>query len=1003
MPITQTSFVDASTIAISFEVGKKLSEGKAESYTAKPGDVITDGVLTRNGVEVGLIVGPGGKWLHVWDTFAEDPASGFFNLSPTGGPAQASLAANYKVLVNGVQVSIADVFRKSSILESAHVDRYGTEFVEKQVIHLKLASPLTQGQQVKIDFAPTTLTDATTTYSPANIRSEAVHVSQIGFDVHDPLKVAFLSSWLGDSTKSETEKQGVTYAAGTKFYVVDEATGSRVFNGQIQLSQAADNASNFEKNYALTDVYKMDFSSLTKAGNYHVYVEGVGNSYSFKIAEDNWTEAFKTSVRGLYHQRSGIAQEAPYTDWIKPRDMHPDDGLVIKQSGATIMDTDMGLNLQNKLSFTELVAQATDVTVKAWGGWHDAADYDRRIQHTDSVRDLFFLAKTNPDFVESVSLNIPESKNGIPDVIDEALWTVDFFMRLQRADGAVSGGIESSEHPKEGESSYLESLPVFAYAPDAWSSYKYASAAAEAAELIGKYDASRAAAYRASATKAMEWAETHTPDYAAVNTDVINSRNLAALDLFALTGEKRWHDAFVASSVYAKDKQLAWNEHQIEAAYIYATLKIPGVDPAIQARARADIIAEANFILSYQNDDGFLGTTNPWAPAGWGGGGPTAEVAASVFARAYALTKDPDYLKAMIGAAQFGLGANPTNMSYTTGVGVNGPHEIMDLGADTTGQGPRPGITVYGVIDYWKYGNIAWWLGQTGDSLQPNPYTSPVYESYQGWGSIAPLGEFTVMQSISKSALLWGTIAAADLGDTKSLGTEGNDRIDEKLSDTVTVAAGGNDTVYGSVNATVIRLGAGNDWASARDGDDVVFGEDGIDTIYGGKGNDRLDGGKGSDAFEGGAGADILFGGEGAEDTVRYNSSAAGVTVDLGTGKGKGGDAEGDSLISIERIMGSNLADTFKGSTSNNLYWGLAGADTFHFKGGDGRDVIMDFSVTSGDVIALSKSLATSFADLKTHITAYGATGTLLDFGADDLILLGTKTTDLKADDFIFV
>jgi endoglucanase len=1002
MPIVNVSFVDSSTIAITFEVGRKLSEGAAEVYVAQPGDVISDGVLTRNGVEVGLMVGPNGGWLHKWDTFQEDEAVTFFKLVENSTPAAANLISNYKVMVNGLEVSIAEVFRKANILESAQTGRYSTEFVEKQTVHIKLNTPLSLSDVVKVDFAPTTLTDVTTSYDPANIRSEAVHVSQIGFDIHDPLKVAFLSTWLGDNTASTTENQGVTYAAGTKFYVVDEATGQRVYSGEIELSQAANNPSNFEKNFALTDVYKMDFSSVAKAGTYHVYVEGVGNSYSFKIGEDNWKDAFETSVRGLYHQRSGIAQEAPYTDWTKPRDLHPDDGLIIKQSGATLMDTDMGLNLQNKYSFDELVAQSTEVTVNAWGGWHDAADYDRRIQHTDSVRDLFFLANTNPDFVESTRLNIPESTNGIPDVIDEGLWTVDFFMRLQREDGAVSGGIESEGHPANGESSYLESLRVYAYAPDAWSSMKYASAAAQAAKLVDKYDAARAAEYRESAIAAMEWAEANTPAYAATNAEVINARNLAALDLFILTGEQKWHDIFVATSVYSSDRTLAWNEHQIEAAFNYATLDIPGVDPAIQARARADIIAEAEFLINFQKDDGFMGTTNPWAPVGWGTGGPTAEVAANILTRAYALTKDPDYLKAMIGAAQFGLGANPLNMSFTTGVGTNTPREIMDLDADTTGQDARPGITVYGAIDYWKYGDIGWWLGQTGDSIQPNAYGAPVYESYQGWQAIAPLGEFTVMQSISKSALLWGMIAAADAGDTQSTGTANADTITEKTTDVSTSAGNGNDVVNGSANGTVIHLGNGNDTARANDGDDVVFGDDGNDTLIGGNGSDRLDGGEGNDTLYGNSGADILVGGAG-NDTVRYNNSASAVTVDLKAGKGTGGDAQDDTYIGVERAVGSSFNDVFKGSAASNTFWGMVGADTFHFVKGDGRDTIADFSVSSGDVIAISSALASSFGDLSAVARAYGGTGTILDFGTDELIVRNVKFADFKADDFIFV
>ncbi len=62
-----------------------------------------------------------------------------------------------------------------------------------------------------------------------------------------------------------------------------------------------------------------------------------------------------------------------------------------------------------------------------------------------------------------------------------------------------------------------------------------------------------------------------------------------------------------------------------------------------------------------------------------------------------------------------------------------------------------------------------------------------------------------------------------------------------------------------------------------------------------------------------GAGADRLSGGSGT-DTASYAASAAGVAVDLTTGFGSGGDAQGDILILIETLIGSAYNDTLAGA-----------------------------------------------------------------------------------------
>ena len=118
-------------------------------------------------------------------------------------------------------------------------------------------------------------------------------------------------------------------------------------------------------------------------------------------------------------------------------------------------------------------------------------------------------------------------------------------------------------------------------------------------------------------------------------------------------------------------------------------------------------------------------------------------------------------------------------------------------------------------------------------------------------------------------------------------------------------------------------------------GDDVLEGGAGNDRLEGGAGNDSLIGGAGNDVLDGGAGADILNGGADG-DSVVYYESASGVTVSLSTGTATGGDAEGDTFISIENAVGSDHDDTLIGDGSANTLRGDAGDDVL--MGGAGND-----------------------------------------------------------------
>ena len=125
--------------------------------------------------------------------------------------------------------------------------------------------------------------------------------------------------------------------------------------------------------------------------------------------------------------------------------------------------------------------------------------------------------------------------------------------------------------------------------------------------------------------------------------------------------------------------------------------------------------------------------------------------------------------------------------------------------------------------------------------------------------------------------------------------------------------------------------------------------------IDGGAGSNSLSSGDGEDILSGGDGSDTLDGGAGLFDTAIYDASGAGVTVNLATGTGAGGEAEGDVLIGIENINGSFFADVLTGNDVANVLIGIGGdneldggAGNDELFGGDGFDAAAYVFATAG-------------------------------------------------------
>ncbi|MEZ5843277.1 MAG: cadherin domain-containing protein [Hyphomicrobiaceae bacterium] len=199
--------------------------------------------------------------------------------------------------------------------------------------------------------------------------------------------------------------------------------------------------------------------------------------------------------------------------------------------------------------------------------------------------------------------------------------------------------------------------------------------------------------------------------------------------------------------------------------------------------------------------------------------------------------------------------------------------------------------------------------------------------------------------------------------------------------------AGGDDTITGNGSTRVsyrtasdsvtVNLGAGTG-TSTNPGDTAGVGNDtftGVNAVRGSSFADTLIGSTGNDVFRGQGGADTIDGGSGA-DRADYSNSPGAIFADLGAGTIQDGWGFTDQVTSIERVRGSDFADTIRGNNANNILEGRDGDDSLRGRGGadtlsgglgydtadyaqDGAGVIVDLAAgTATDGVGATDTLS---------------------------------------------
>lgn len=252
-------------------------------------------------------------------------------------------------------------------------------------------------------------------------------------------------------------------------------------------------------------------------------------------------------------------------------------------------------------------------------------------------------------------------------------------------------------------------------------------------------------------------------------------------------------------------------------------------------------------------------------------------------------------------------------------------------------------------------------------------------------------------------------------------GNGGDDLIKgEAGADTLNGGAGLHDTVSYENNFGGIRidLAAGTGQFNFADGDvlsgfEHVIGTEFADGLFGDGANNRLDARNGADQLQGRGGNDVLIGGLGADvldggadvDTADYSGNFGAIWIDLIAGVGRFNFAEGDTLIGIEKVIGTDFNDRFDSNSSTNFFTGGAGDDLFVFQANFSQDFIMDFAgngAAAGDTIRFGAGTFSSFAQVMAAATQQGSDVVIALNAFNTLTLTNVTLAQLDSSDFLF-
>lgn len=476
----------------------------------------------------------------------------------------------------------------------------------------------------------------------------------------------------------EGSKVALIAVPGKDFEVRRSGDNLVVFQGKLGPAEADSNSGD--------QVQAADFSSFHQPGTYYLDVPGIGRSWDFTVDRNVFGHTYYLAMRGFYGQRCGTAVDLGPEF---PGYSHP------------------ACHLHGEFSPSS-GAKGTRNNV---GGWHDAGDYGRYVVNSGiAAGTLLWTWEIFGEKISGISLGIPESGNGTPDILNEARWNLEWMLKMQDVDGGVWHKQTSEKFPDfispEADTMPSEVIGTGS-APfkSTCATADLAAVSAIAARVYEPYDAKFAERALDAARRAWEWAEKNpnvtfrnppgitTGEYGDRNCN--DERLWAAAELARTTGEAAYTGFFLknySDFLAGLDSPPAenWASLGPMGLWTYALSKRQDADARAVAAIRERTVAAARTIVKRTNANPYhvslLARDYVWGSNGVAASYGTYLLIANVF------HPDPSFVDTARDNLHYLLGRNTFSLSWVTQVGEHAlqhPHHrpsAAHLGA------PWPGL-----------------------------------------------------------------------------------------------------------------------------------------------------------------------------------------------------------------------------------------------------------------------------------------------------------------------
>ena len=423
------------------------------------------------------------------------------------------------------------VYRKSKVWEASHD---GQKAVMHHWIYLELPSPVQHGKSytVKINAGTNSGEELKVfNFDEYALESPSIKISNIGYEATASQKSADVYLWMGDGGERDFSR-----LTDTSWHLYDINSKVNVFSGKLKFRMENKEEPTLGKDLTGADVWECDFSAFNQPGEYRLVVEGIGCSPVFTVGNNRFSEAFKVAMQGMFYQRMGC-DEKPAGDFPYSRRPLLKQGVEPEDFKVFISKKNMvtGTNPDNRNFYSEELSG--EIAESTWGGWSDAFDLDQRPVNFICAYDLMLTYYLNPDAFTDNQLYIPEVKNGIPDVIDEALWEIDWWLRMRDSKGGYLTGLTNIIPPENVN---------YAGAACGWQGWNVAAASAMVADcfrLAGNKQLQKK--YTNAALEAFNWSMAQQEQMLDTEVSGLRGRDLkmtAAAFLFNLTGKQEFED-----------------------------------------------------------------------------------------------------------------------------------------------------------------------------------------------------------------------------------------------------------------------------------------------------------------------------------------------------------------------------------------------------------------------------------------------------------------------------